>query len=61
MPAPSQRERAEKKRRERLELMEKQVEDGSLTIRPMTPAERRRWPKPAADAPTGRRRPRNGP
>jgi hypothetical protein len=45
MPPPSQRERAEKKRRERLEIMDQQVRDGSLTIRQMTAAERKKWKK----------------
>jgi hypothetical protein len=57
---PNQRERAEKQRRERLELMDKQVEEGSLTIRQMTPAERKRWPKPDEDARPRRGRPRKG-
>jgi hypothetical protein len=60
MPPPSQRERAEKQRRERLALMDQQVQDGSLTIRPMTPAERKRWPKLNNDERAPRRRPRRG-
>jgi|RhiMethySRZTD1v2_1073278.scaffolds.fasta_scaffold1086148_1 hypothetical protein len=60
MPPPSQRERAEKQRRERLALMDKQVQDGSLTIRQMTPAERKRWPKLNNDDRTPRRRRRTG-
>ena len=36
MPPLSQRDRAEQKRRERLELMDQQVREGSLTIRQMT-------------------------
>ena len=48
MPPPSQRERAEQKRRERLELMDQQVREGSLTIRKMTPAEVEQWEKAAA-------------
>jgi hypothetical protein len=55
----SQHERAEKQRRERLELIDKQVAEGSLTIRQMTVAERKRWKKPDADRGTPRgRRPR---
>ena len=61
MTPPSQRERAEKQRRERLALMDKQVQDGSLTIRQMTPAERKRWPKRDANGPARRGRPRKGP
>ena len=46
-------ERAAERRRERLEAMKRQVKDGSLTIRKMTPEERKRYPpKPA----TGRRK-----
>jgi hypothetical protein len=56
MPPPSQRERAEKHRRERLALMDEQVRSGSLTIRQMTAAERKRWEKSDAEART--RRPR---
>ena len=60
MPPPSQRERAEKQRRERLALMDKQVQDGSLKIRQMTPAERKRWPKLNNDDLSSRRGPRRG-
>jgi hypothetical protein len=60
MTPPSQRERAEKQRRERLALMEQQVQDGSLRIRQMTPAERKRWPKQDPDRRTRRGRPRTG-
>jgi hypothetical protein len=38
------RERAEEKRAEKLALVQEQVESGSLVIRKMTPAERRRYP-----------------
>jgi hypothetical protein len=54
MPSPSQRERAEKKRAQALELMDQQVRDGSLTIRQMTPAERKRWAKPEGKDRPGR-------
>ena len=37
------RERAEEKRRAKLELVREQVEGGSLVIRQMTAAERRRY------------------
>jgi hypothetical protein len=60
MPPPNQRERAEQRRQERLALMDEQVRNGSLTIRKMTPAERKKWAKPDAPAggtrPSGRRR-----
>jgi hypothetical protein len=60
MPPPNQQERAEKRRRERLALMDEQVRNGTLTIRQMTPAERRRWPRPDGTAVTraSRARPR---
>jgi hypothetical protein len=54
MPSPSQRERAEKQRKEKLELMAEQVRDGSLTIRKMTAAERKRWAKADAEGRTRR-------
>lgn len=38
------RERAEEKRQEKLEAVRTQVESGSLVIRKMTDAERRRYP-----------------
>lgn len=38
------RERAEEKREAKLELVREQVQSGSLVIRPMTDAERRRYP-----------------
>lgn len=40
----SARERAEEKRAEKLERVQEQVENGSLRIRQMTDAERRRYP-----------------
>jgi hypothetical protein len=50
----TQRERADEKRRLKLDAVEEQVRDGSLTIRPMTPAERKKYPK--QDRPPPRRR-----
>lgn len=41
----SQRERAEEKRKLKLEDVAQQVADGSLTIRQMTPEERKKYPK----------------
>jgi hypothetical protein len=38
------RERAEEKRREKLDFVAEQVENGRLVIRQMTEAERRRYP-----------------
>ncbi|MFL5835382.1 MAG: hypothetical protein ACJ76K_02200 [Solirubrobacteraceae bacterium] len=54
MPPPNQRERAEKRRLERLALIDEQVREGSLTIRQMTPDERKRWARPDNDG-DGRR------
>ena len=52
-----QRDRAEKQRKLKLEALEQQVADGSLTIRQMTPEERKKYPKP--DTPRSeRKRPR---
>ena len=44
----TQRDRADAKRREKLAAIEQQVKEGSLTIRPMTPQEREKYPKPEA-------------
>ncbi|MCW3030515.1 MAG: hypothetical protein JWM66_648 [Solirubrobacterales bacterium] len=41
---PTQADRAEERRRAKLELIRQQVDEGSLTIRKMTPAERKRYP-----------------
>jgi hypothetical protein len=38
------RERAEQKRREKLELIREQLDNGELTIRKMTPTERAKHP-----------------
>jgi signal recognition particle GTPase len=48
------RDRADVMRRQRLEAIEQQVKDGSLTIRSMTPEEREKYPKP--DRPRRQRR-----
>jgi hypothetical protein len=50
----TQRERAEEKRQLKLDAVQEQVRDGSLTIRRMTPEEREKYPKP--DRPRPRRR-----
>ena len=39
-----QKDRAEQKRREKLDLIREQVESGQLTIKQMTPAERAKHP-----------------
>ena len=57
MPPLSQRDRAEQKRRERLELMDQQVREGSLTIRQMAPAEAEEWERAAAEKRIRRGRP----
>jgi hypothetical protein len=54
----SQRERAEEKRRQKLEAVEQQVQEGSLTIRQMTPEERAKYPKPERERPVKRGRQR---
>lgn len=38
------KERSEQKRREKLELIGEQLDNGELTIRQMTPAERKKYP-----------------
>jgi hypothetical protein len=48
------RDRAEEKRREKLALIRKQLDNGELTIRQMTPAERKQHP-PNPDKPQRRR------
>ena len=40
----TQADRVAERRRVRLEEIERQVKDGSLTIRQMTPKERKRYP-----------------
>lgn len=40
----TQREQAEEKRQAKLEEIREQVDDGTLVIRPMTPAERQLYP-----------------
>lgn len=50
------RERAEAKRQEKLDTIREQVENGSLVIRPMTEAERRRYPLRSPSSQNGRRR-----
>jgi hypothetical protein len=38
------RERAQQKRREKLAMIREQLDSGELTIRQMTPAERKKYP-----------------
>jgi hypothetical protein len=50
------RERAEEKRRAKLEVVREQVESGSLVIRKMTEEERRKYPpRPAQPRRFGKR------
>jgi hypothetical protein len=51
----TQRERADEKRQLKLEAVEQQVQDGTLTIRQMTPEERKKYPRPANPRPRRRR------
>jgi hypothetical protein len=51
----TQREREDEKRRVKLEAVDQQVKDGSLTIRQMTPEERKKYPKPDGPRPHRRR------
>ena len=41
MPPKTAREREEIKKQEKLEAMQKQIDEGSLTVRKMTPAEKK--------------------
>ena len=41
MPPKSAREREEAKRQEKLEAMQKQIDDGTLKVRKMTPEEKK--------------------
>jgi hypothetical protein len=50
----NQRQRAEQKRREKLDLIRGQLDSGELTIRKMTPAERAK--NPPRPAPPKRKR-----
>ena len=50
------RERAAERRNLRLQDVARQVESGSLVIRPMTKEERKRFPPPDPNRPPGRRR-----
>lgn len=52
-PKTSQERKAER-RREKLEEIRQQIAAGTLTVRQMTPAERKRHPPPARPAPRSR-------
>jgi len=49
------RERAEAKRREKLEDVDEQVRSGSLVVRQMTAEEREKFARPSASAAPSRR------
>lgn len=51
----TQAERAEEKRQDKLQEMERQIKDGSLKVRKMTAAERKRYPPVPAKAKAPRR------
>ena len=53
---PTARERAEARRQERLDEIQREVELGRLVIRKMSPEERERFPQPAEPRATRRRR-----
>jgi hypothetical protein len=48
VPVKTTRERAEEKRQAKLELIDEQVQSGTLVIRRMTAEERRRYPPRSA-------------
>ena len=50
------KERAEQKRREKLEQINEQLDKGELTIRQMTPAERKQYPPREGEEKPRRRR-----
>ncbi len=52
----TQADRAAEKRRAKLEDVQRQVEEGSLTIRKMTAEERKRFPPKVVDPALKRRR-----
>jgi hypothetical protein len=60
MPTKTQREREAAQRKAKLDRIKEQVDDGSLVIRQMTDAERKRFAKrtPANEAESAKRRER---
>lgn len=56
----SQQQKQEEQRKEKLALMEQQVKDGTLSVRKMTAAERKKYPPRSPGKPTGRQRSRGG-
>jgi hypothetical protein len=61
MPTKTQREREAEQRKQKLDRIQEQVEEGSLVIRQMTDEERARFtrPEPPRVAASRRRSPRN--
>ena len=51
----TQRQKADEKREEKLASVREQVDSGSLTIRQMTPEERKKYPQPEGPRPKRRR------
>jgi len=51
----TQQQREAEKRQEKLELIDQQVKEGTLVIRKMTAAERKRFIRPETAAPRGRK------
>jgi hypothetical protein len=49
VPTKTQREREAEQRRQKLERIKEQVDQGSLVIRKMSDAERERWARHRAD------------
>ena len=45
----TQQQRAQEKREEKLELIQEQIKQGSLTVRKMTAAERKKFPPKPVD------------
>jgi hypothetical protein len=61
MPAKTQREREAEQRRQKLDRIKEQVDEGSLVIRQMSDAERTRYQRERdqrPDPPIGARKPR---
>lgn len=54
----TQQQRQQEKRKEKLDLIKQQVKEGSLKIRKMTAAERKKFPPKSPGESTGKRRPR---
>ena len=51
----TQQQRAQEKRKEKLDLISEQIKEGSLTVRKMTAAERKKFPPKPVDPKRKRR------